>query len=185
MAKVAKCVIIKVIPERDKEKIMLYTKGDAVVYPMHGAGVIEDLEEQSIDGVSRSYYVLRIPIGDLKIMLAADAVGNSNMRKIMGADDIAQVMDTVVNMPHIPATANWAQRYKENLEKIKSGELSDAAVVFRSLYSRERARGLSSAEKKMLTTVKKIMLSEIMLSYKVEKGEAEKILEKSMGFAED
>jgi len=160
---------------------MLYTKGDAVVYPMHGAGVIEDLEIQNIDGVLRNYYVLRIPIGDLKIMLAADAVGNTNMRKVMPQDDIAQVMDDVVNMPETPVTANWSQRYKDNLEKIKSGQLSDAALVFRSLHSRERQRGLSSAEKKMLTTVKKIMLSEIMLSYDVEKDVAEDILDKNMG----
>ena len=159
---------------------MQYTKGDAVVYPMHGAGVIEDLEEKNIDGISRNYYVLRIPIGDLKIMLAADAVGSMNMRKVMPQDDIAQVMDSVQKMPPSPVVANWSQRYKDNLEKIKSGQLSDAALVFRSLHARERQRGLSSAEKKMLTTVKKIMLSEIMLSYDVEKPEAEAILEKSM-----
>jgi len=152
---------------------------------MHGAGVIEDLEAKSIDGISRDYYVLRIPIGDLKILLAADSVSNTNMRKVMPQNDIAQVMYDAVKMPLIPTAANWSQRYKDNLEKIKSGQLSDAALVFRSLHSRERQRGLSSAEKKMLTTVKKIMLSEIMLSYNVEKSEAENILEKSMGTADD
>lgn len=159
---------------------MLYLKGDAVVYPMHGAGIIEDFEEKSIDGICRSYYVLRIPIGDLKIMLAADAVDGTNMRKVMPSCDIARVMDDVVKAPPEPPAANWSQRYKDNLAMIKSGRLSDTALVFRSLYSRERQRGLSSAEKKMLTTVKKIMLSEIMLSYNVEKIEAEQILEKSI-----
>ena len=161
---------------------MLYVKGDAVVYPMHGAGVIEDLEEKNIDGIQRSYYVLRIPIGDLKIMLAADA-HDSKLRKIMPRGDIAQVMDAAANAPHLPCVVNWSQRYKDNLAMIKSGQLSDAALVFRSLYAREAERGLSSAEKKMLVTVKKIMLSEIMLSYNVEKVEAESILEKSMGLA--
>ena len=159
---------------------MLYAKGDAVVYPMHGAGIIEDFEEKNIDGIWRNYYVLHIPIGGLKIMLSADAMEAVNMRKVMSSCDIARVMDDVVNMPIGPAAENWNQRYKENLEKIKSGRLSDAALVFRSLYFREKQRGLSSAEKKMLTTVKKIMLSEIMLSYNVEKPEAEKILERSV-----
>jgi len=159
----------------------LYAKGDAVVYPMHGAGIIEDFEEKNIDGVCRSYCVLRIPIGDLKIMLDASAMENVNLRRVMPSVDIARVMKDAVKMPAATSTGdNWNQRYKDNLEKIKSGSLLDAAMVFRSLYSREKVRGLSSAEKKMLSNVKKIMLTEIMLSYDVEKPEAEEILEKSM-----
>ena len=159
----------------------MYAKGDAVVYPMHGAGIIEDFEEKNIDGICRSYCVLRIPIGDLTIMLEASSMENVNLRKVMTSCDIARVMDDVVKMPAQPAgDNNWNKRYKDNLEKIKSGQLSDTAMVFRSLYCREKQRGLSSAEKKMLSNVKKIMLSEIMLSYDVEKLEAEEILEKSM-----
>jgi len=106
---------------------------------------------------------------------------NVNLRKVMTSCDIARVMDDVVKMPALPAADNnWNKRYKDNLERIKSGQLSDAAIVFRNLYNREKQRGLSSAEKKMLSNVKKIMLSEIMLSYDVEKLEAEEILEKSM-----
>ena len=160
----------------------MYAKGDAVVYPMHGAGIIEDFEEKNIDGVSRSYCVLRIPIGDLKIMLDVSSMQDTNIRRIMTRSDIARVMHDVVTMPapSVSMGDNWNQRYKDNLEKIKSGRLLDAAIVFRSLYSREKMRGLSSAEKKMLGNVKKIMLTEIMLSYGVEKPEAEEILEKSM-----
>jgi CarD family transcriptional regulator len=160
--------------------VVVYAKGDAVVYPMHGAGIIEDFEEKNIDGICRSYCVLRIPIGDLTIMLEASAMENVNLRKVMTSCDIARVMNDVVKMPTQPTGDNWNKRYKDNLEKIKSGRLSDAAMVFRSLYSREKQRGLSSAEKKMLSNVKKIMLSEIMLSYDVERPEAEEILEKSM-----
>ncbi|MDR2183277.1 MAG: CarD family transcriptional regulator, partial [Clostridiales bacterium] len=144
--------------------MMLYAKGDAVVYPMHGAGIIEDFEIKTIDGICRSYCVLRIPIGDLTIMLEASAMENVNLRKVLPSGDIARVMDDVVKMPAQPSGDNWNKRYKDNLEKIKSGCLSDAAMVFRNLYCREKQRGLSSAEKKMLSNVKKIMLSEIMLS---------------------
>ena len=158
----------------------MYTKGDAVVYPMHGAGVIEDLEEQRIDGILRSYYVLRIPIGDLKIMLATDSVDDCNMRRILPPNDIADLIDGLAGLPLPPVSANWSQRYKDHLAMMKSGRLADTAVVFRSLYSREKQRGLSSVEKKMLTTVKKILLSEIMLSYNIERLEAEQMLEKSL-----
>ena len=162
---------------------MLYTKGDAVVYPMHGAGIIEDLEEKNIDGINRNYYVLRIPLGDLKIMFAADATEGTKIRKVLASRDIAQIMSNAIKLPVTPSVENWNQRYRENLEKIKTGCLSDAASVFRNLHLREKSRGLSSAEKKMLTTVKKIMLSEIMLSYNVEKEKAEEILENSMNSA--
>ena len=162
------------------EVASVYTKGDAVVYPMHGAGIIQDFEEKNIDGICRSYCILRIPIGDLTIMLEASAMENINLRKVMTSCDIARVMDDVVKMPTQTTGDNWNKRYKDNLEKIKSGLLSDTATVFRNLYYREKQRGLSSAEKKMLSNVKKIMLSEIMLSYEVEKLEAEEILEKSM-----
>jgi len=162
------------------EGALVYTKGDAVVYPMHGAGIIQDFEEKDIDGIRRSYCVLRIPIGDLTIMLEASAMENVNLRKVMPSCDIAKIMDDVVKMPAQPTGDNWNKRYKDNLEKIKSGLLSDTAIVCRNLYSREKQRGLSSAEKKMLSNAKKIMLSEIMLSYEVEKPEAEEILEKSM-----
>ena len=160
----------------------MYAKGDAVVYPMHGAGIIENFEDKNIDGICRSYCILRIPIGDLTIMLDASSMENVNLRKVMASCDIARVMNDVVKMPPLPAgdSNNWNKRYRDNLEKIKSGLLLDAAMVFRSLYFREKQRGLSSAEKKMLSNVKKIVLSEIMLSYDVEKPEAEEILEKSM-----
>jgi len=147
---------------------------------MHGAGVIEDLEEQRIDGILRSYYVLRIPIGDLKIMLATDSVDDCNMRRILPPNDIADLIDGLAGLPLPPVSANWSQRYKDHLAMMKSGRLADTAVVFRSLYSREKQRGLSSVEKKMLTTVKKILLSEIMLSYNIERLEAEQMLEKSL-----
>ena len=159
----------------------MYAIGDAVVYPMHGAGIIEDFKEQNIDGSFRKYCILRMPIGDLRIMLEAANIEGSNIRPVMPSYDIAKVMTNVFTVPPCPMGDNWNQRYKDNMERIKSGLLCEAAMVFRNLYCREKQRGLSSAEKKMLSNVKRILLSEIMLSYSVNTDKAEEILDESIG----
>lgn len=155
----------------------MFSKGDMVVYPMYGAGIIEGLEKKVIDGKDNTYYVLRIPIGDLKIMVSVTSAENIGIRKIMPSNELVEVIGSVKIRP-IKTHENWNQRYKENMEKIKTGSLCETAEVFRNLRQRERERGLSSAEKKMLTNVKQIILSEIILSHNIERIEAEEILEK-------
>ena len=153
----------------------MFSKGDKIVYPLYGAGVIEDIEEKEMDGQNQSYYVLRIPVGDLKIMISASKAEGLGIREIYAKEEIMQVIgqvsDVSINMPE-----NWNQRYKENMERIKSGKLEEVALVYRNLRERERERGLSTAEKKMMTTAKQIILSELILSHDVEKAEAEDIL---------
>jgi CarD family transcriptional regulator len=152
----------------------MYQKGDKIVYPLYGAGVIEDIEDKEIEGELQTYYVLNIPVGNLKIMISAAKAESQRVRLIHGGEEIRSVISRAaeISMPD-----NWNQRYKENMERIKSGELSQVAVVFYNLLLRERERGLSTAEKKMMTTAKQIILSELILSLDVEKEEAEEILE--------
>ena len=154
----------------------MYCVGDKVVYPMYGAGIIENLEEKRIDGINQMYYVMRIPVGNLKIMLSVSKAQNAGIRRIMSAAPLLKTIDSVKEKPIIMDT-NWNQRYKDNMEKIKTGDISEVAEVFRNLRQREREKGLSSAEKKMLSTVKQIILSEIILSNDVERPEAEEILD--------
>ena len=158
----------------------MFSKGDKIVHSLHGAGVIEDLEEKEIDGSKQLYYVLRIPVGNLKIMISAGKAGTLGIREIYGKDEIMDVISSVAKVP-ITMPENWNQRYKENMEKIKSGKLEEVALVFRNLYERERERGLSTAEKKMMTNAKQIILSELILSQDVEKSCAEDILTRTFG----
>jgi len=153
----------------------LFVKGDKIVYPMYGAGVIEELEDREIDGDNKVFYVLKIPVGNLKIMIAAMNAEQLGIRRIYGKDEIISIVGSVAARP-VEMPENWNQRYKANMEKIKSGKLSEVALVFRNLLLRERQRGLSSAEKKMLTIAKQIILSELILSHDVEKCKAEDIL---------
>jgi len=154
----------------------LYTKGDRVVYPLYGAGIIVDLEEKLVDGQTNTYYVLNIPLNNLKILVSVNNAANIGMRPVMPSSQLSEIIEAAQEAGSVDKS-NWNQRYRENLEKIKSGCLSETAGVFKSLRRRERTKGLSSAEKKMLTTAKQIILSEIILSFDIEKDAAENILE--------
>ena len=158
----------------------MYQVGERIVHPLYGAGVIENLEEKEVEGILQTYYVLQIPVGNLKIMISAAKAEAQGIRGIHSKDEIIQVIssisDTEVDMPD-----NWNQRYKENMERIKSGQLSEVSLVYRNLMLRERERGLSTAEKKLMTTAKQIILSELILSRDIERTESETLLESLFG----
>jgi CarD family transcriptional regulator len=154
----------------------MFAKGDKIVYPLYGAGIIEELEQREIDGETLTYYVLLIPVGNLKIMIPANKTEQLGIRGIYEKDEIVRIITEVTGEP-VEMPENWNQRYKENMERIKSGKLAEVALVFRNLLLRERERGLSTAEKKMMTTAKQIILSEMILSQNIEKPEAEAMLE--------
>lgn len=155
----------------------MFDIGDKVVYPMYGAGVIENLEEKNIDGNIILYYVLKIPVGNLKIMISANKAETLGIRKV---SESGKVLDIIKDVSPIVMPDNWNQRYKENLERIKTGELKKVVEVFKTLIFRERIKSLSSAEKKMLGTAKQIILSELILSQDIKKEKAEEILEESL-----
>jgi len=137
--------------------------GDKIVYPMHGAGVIEAIEEQEILGEMKKYYVLKMPIGDMKVMIPTHSVGDIGIREVIGEDEVEKVFailgDTSVNI-----NSNWNKRYRENMLKIKSGNIYEVADVVKSLVLRERDKGLSTGERKMLNSAKQILLSELILA---------------------
>lgn len=155
----------------------MFSVGDKVVYPMYGAGVIEELEEKNIDGVSNTYYVMKIPVGNLKITVSAKKADTLGLRQVFASDE---VMGIIKQVTPIEMAENWNQRYKDNIARIKTGSLEKVVQVFKTLIFRERQKSLSSAEKKLLGTAKQIILSEIILSHDIEKEQAEAILEQAI-----
>jgi len=162
-----------------KEGIFLFAKGDKVVYPMHGAGVIEDLQEHLVDGDLRQYYVLNIPVGNLKIKVSAKNAKNLGLREVYDQAEVLRIIKCPVQLQPINVPENWNQRYKNNIESIKSGKLEKVLDVYRNLIHREKERGLSTAEKKVLTNVKQILISELILTQNIERTEAEEMLAES------
>jgi CarD family transcriptional regulator len=154
----------------------MFNKGDRIVYPLYGAGVIDNIETKEIDGRLHTYYVLLIPVGNLKIMISAGKAEALRVRPVHTADELhAHLTAAAAEEAHIHDS--WNQRYKENMDRIKSGELYQVAAVYYALITRERERGLSTAEKKMATTAKQIILSELVLVLGFDKEKAEEKLD--------
>ncbi len=154
----------------------MFKIGDKVVYPMHGAGVIEAIEEKEILGERQQYYVLRLPVGNMKVMVPTANGANIGLRQVIGQDEVQKVFgilkDVSTQMP-----GNWNRRYRANLEKIKSGNIYEVAEVVRNLARREREKGLSSGEKRMLESARQILISELVLATEVEEDKARSMLE--------
>lgn len=153
----------------------MYNVGDKIVYPMHGAGIIESIEEREILGKKCSYYVMKIPIGDLKVMIPTSNVSDIGIRDVISISEADRVFNSLRSSQHELST-NWNKRYRENMVKIKSGDIFEVADVVRSLMQRERDRGLSTGERKMLTSAKQILISELVLAKGINQHEVEDII---------
>ncbi len=140
----------------------MFRIGDKIVYPMHGAGVIESIEEREILGEKRSYYVLHMPIGDMKVMVPISNVSDIGLRKVIDEDNVIKVLD-VLRAKNTAMSTNWNRRYRSNMEKIKSGNIFELAEVVRNLALRDKEKGLSTGEKKMLDNARQILVSELVL----------------------
>jgi CarD family transcriptional regulator len=129
---------------------------------MHGAGVIEGIEEKEILGQKKKYYVMRMPIGEMKVMIPMENVNHIGLRQVVENEAVNRVMN-ILGEQDTDNTTNWNQRYRANMDKIKSGDIYEVAGVVRSLMIRERAKGLSTGERKMLDQAKQILISELAL----------------------
>ncbi len=150
----------------------MYNVGDKIVYPMHGAGVIESIEEREILGKKCSYYVMKIPIGDLKVMIPTNNVNDIGIRDVISISEADRVFN-ILGSSNQEFSSNWNKRYRENMVKIKSGDIFEVADVVRSLMQREKERGLSTGERKMLTSAKQILISELVLAKGLDQHEVE------------
>ena len=141
----------------------MFSIGDKIVYPMHGAGVIESIEEREILGEKRRYYVLRMPIGEMKVMIPITSVNDMGLRRVIDEDGVSKVLN-ILQDKDSPMSANWNRRYRANMEKIKSGNIYELAEVVRNLSQRDKKKGLSTGEKKMLDNARQILISELVLA---------------------
>lgn len=134
--------------------------GDIVCYPMHGVGAIEAIEKQHVLGETANYYMLRFLDGRITAMVPVEGARNVGLRLIIGADECTRVKEYLSKAP-CPESDNWNQRYRENMEKLRSGNIYGVADVVKCLTRREREKGLSSGERKMLATARNVLLEEL------------------------
>ncbi|MBR6399694.1 MAG: CarD family transcriptional regulator [Firmicutes bacterium] len=155
----------------------MFAVGDRVLYPMYGAGIIEGIEDKLVDGIKTAYYVLKISVGNLKISISVNRAEEKGIRNIIAPNEVLDIIEKtdVIEMPD-----NWNVRYKQNMEKLKTGDLKTEVEVYKTLIMRERSKMLSSIEKKMLGNAKQIIVSEIIMSHDVDKPTAERILSETI-----
>lgn len=153
----------------------MFNIGDKVVYPMHGAGVIEAIEEKEILGARKKYYIMNIPIGEMKVMIPLDNVGNIGLREVIDDNGVEQVF-SILRENHSKMSTNWNRRYRMNMEKIKSGDIYKVAEVVRNLMVREMEKGLSTGERKMLESARQILISELVLAKNTSATDVDEII---------
>jgi CarD family transcriptional regulator len=162
------------------EVMPMFHIGDKIVYPMHGAGVIEEITEKEILGKRKKYYILKFPIGDMKVMVPVGKVDQIGVRPVIDKSRVAEVF-SILNGEPDEMSDNWNKRYRENMDKIKSGDICQVANVVRNLTARDREKGLSTAEKKLLTNARHIMVSELVLTNTFSAEEIEAKLDELAG----
>ncbi len=160
---------------KGKRVFAMFNIGDRISHPMHGAGVIDGIEERKINGTTRRYYVFRLPAGGMLVMIPVDNCECIGVRPIISASEADRLLESLSGL-EIDATQNWNRRYRENMLRIRSGNLLEVARVIKSLMARELEKGLSTGERKMLRSAKQILISELVLSKSLTYGEAEERL---------
>jgi len=162
---------------------MSFTVGETVVYPNHGAAVIEDIEMRKIKGEDKQYLVLRIVAQqDLVVRVPACNLDLVGVRDVVDKDGLDKVFD-ILRAAHVEEPTNWSRRYKANLEKLHSGDVMKVSEVVRDLWRRERDRGLSAGEKRMLAKARQILVGELALAENTDDAKAATILDEVLAAA--
>ena len=154
----------------------MFNVGDKVVYPMHGAGVIEAIEEKEVLGEKQKYYIMRLPLGEMKVMIPMTNVAGVGLREVISEEEVQKVFD-ILQGQKTKMSTNWNRRYRANLEKIRSGNIYEVAEVVRNLILRDLEKGLSTGERKMLDNARQILISELVLAKGIAEEDARAILD--------
>ncbi len=158
---------------------MPFDVGDRVVYPQHGAAVIEKRESKSFFGEDREYLVLKVAFGDLTVMVPADNTDEVGLREVINDEEVEEVF-AVLRKKEARMPTNWSRRYKNHVEKLKSGDIYQVAEVVRNLSIRDKDKGLSAREKRMLNRARQILVSELTFALEVDEETAEKRLDDAL-----
>lgn len=154
---------------------MEYNIGDKIVYPMHGAGVIEAIEEKEIMGAKQTYYIMRMPIGDMKVMIPTCNAEEIGIRDVIDQDEADKVLESFRACP-AETDSNWNKRHRENVARIKSGDIYEVVRVVKNLMFREKSHGLSTGDRKMLNGAKQILVSELVIAKSIKQSDIENIM---------
>jgi len=156
----------------------IFVEGDMAVYPAHGVGLIESIEKQTVGGVDQAFYVMKILDNDMTIMIPTATSDNVGLRAIISKEDVKKVIDILKERDIKISSQTWNRRYRDYMEKIKTGSVYEVAVVLRDLFLLRVDKDLSYGERKMMDTAKSLLIKEISLARKVDEEKVEQQIEK-------
>jgi len=142
----------------------MFNVGDLAVYPAHGVGLVEGIEEKSISGIEHIFYVIRILDNDMKIMIPRKNAEHIGLRRVISGNEVEQVYAILEKKDVEFTPQTWNRRYREYMDKIKTGSIFDLAAVLRDLYILQMDKPLSFGEKKMLDTAKGLLVKELSVA---------------------
>ncbi|MCI5145742.1 MAG: CarD family transcriptional regulator [Candidatus Electrothrix sp. AR3] len=164
---------MSIIKERAK-----FTTGDMAVYPSHGVGQIENIKVQTVGGIDQTFYVLKIFDNDMTIMIPTATSENVGLRPIISKDEVKKVVAILKDRDIKLTSQTWNRRYRDYMDKIRTGSVYEVAVVLRDLLLLKGDKDLSYGERKMMDTAKSLLIRELSLARKVDEDKVEKQIEK-------
>jgi CarD family transcriptional regulator, regulator of rRNA transcription len=167
------CVSIPALFQEDA----LFAQGDMAVYPAHGVGVIEAIESQTVAGIDQDFYIMKILDNDMKIMIPTASSDNVGLRAIISKKEVEAVLEILRDRDSEIGSQTWNRRYRDYMEKIKTGSIHEVAAVLRDLYLLSVDKDLSYGERKMMDTAKNLLVTEISLARKVDGSKIETLID--------
>jgi len=161
----------------DSETKSIFVEGDMAVYPAHGVGLIEAIEKQTIGGVDQAFYVMKILDNDMTIMIPTATSDNVGLRAIISKEEVKKVIEILKERDIKISSQTWNRRYRDYMEKIKTGSVFEVAVVLRDLFLLKVDKDLSYGERKMMDTAKSLLIKELSLARKVDEEKVEQQIE--------
>lgn len=149
----------------------MFQIGDYVCYPMHGVGVVESIEEQSVLGETMQYYMLRFVMGRMTAMIPVQSADTVGLRALANEKICEKVVDFLKDDDCSNESDNWNQRYRDNLDKLREGDIFNVADVVKCLIRRDKEKGLSAGERKMFLTARQVLVAELAASSGREESE--------------
>lgn len=162
---------IVVPPRLGIGRSMAFKPGDRVVYPHHGAAVIQKTETREEFGRKTKYFVLQMAHGEMTLRVPVDKVDEVGMRWPINGDDVNDLFD-VLRKRDVREPANWSRRFKNHQEKLKSGDVYQVAEVVRNLALRDNDKGLSAGEKTLYQKARSVLVSELSFALDVTEDDA-------------
>lgn len=162
----------------------MYNIGDKIVYAVHGAGTIVDIQEIDILGNVQNYYILKLPINNIKISIPESELDSGKIRPVISKEEGKKVMQ-ILRDDKSDMSSNWGKRYRENLEQLKTGDIFETAEIVRNLTLLDEEKTLSASEKKMLNNAKRVMVSELVIAGSLSVEEADQLIEDAITYDEE